>query len=303
MSKTDKKVDTDGIFKTLRANAKALGLGKEFDADPQAVIDAMMKSRKPVELAQHVIPRNYYESLYAIEDVIRDYQKKDPEAYLRMGSTNIRTDLWIDHFEQNGLLSSDEMNDPSYGFNPLVTFNLALQEIIDIFPRAESGQIIASLYHVNAFVTVCSLVTARNKPIPLTGIGRVLGMNTPTTTRTLAVLSDGSVGTPAKVYRVPDEETEEEKAKRLEWMEKDLKSRNATVNVTGVQADGKVGEVVINNKVIGENRLGLITRVYVSDKSPNPAARHMQLTDKGLMLASRIKEILDAKAKWARKSS
>jgi hypothetical protein len=208
------------------------------------------------------------------------------------------------------------MDDPSFGFNQLVTFNLALQEIIDIFPRAKSGQIIASLYHVISFITVSTLCTHRNVPIPLKGISAVLDMNLSTTSRTLAVLSDTPVLNEQKRQNLESElehhieeiqsgevTLTEELDKRIDDLKNQLSSGrlSASVKVEGVKADGSVGMVEVNTRMIGENRLGLITRLEEYDGTSR--GTHIKLTEKGLMLAERIKDILNAKAKWAGKQS
>ena len=54
--------------------------------------------------------------------------------------------------------------------------------------------------------------------------------------------------------------------------------------------------------MISENRLGLITKLEEYNAGTTKGT-HIKLTEKGLMLASRIKDILNAKAKWAGKQS
>jgi hypothetical protein len=79
--------------------------------------------------------------------------------------------------------------------------------------------------------------------------------------------------------------------------------KDTTVSVEGVKADGTVGMVDVNPYVLGENRLGLIKKMIPEEFNNDPKAGHLQLTEKGLMLVERIKEILDAKAQWAGKQS
>ena len=313
----DKPNTTDGIMSTLRANAKKLGLEKEFDANPQAVIDAMFANREPASINTARVDPDYYRDLANINHEIEAFKERDLKGFLETGSSNLRAFAYMTHFNRHALATKGEMDDPTYGFNQLVVFNLALQEIIDIFPRAESGQIIASLYHVTAFITVSTLCTHRNVPIPLRGINQVLEMNLSTTSRTLNVLSDFPFMDDKRRIALGKElkEASEKVAKskspelhdlrqRIAVIQSQLeaKSVSASVEVEGVKADGSIGKVGVNTRIIGENRLGLITRLEEYNAGTTKG-NHIKLTEKGLMLASRIKDILNAKAEWAGKQS
>jgi len=337
----DKPHTTAGIMATLREKAVELGLEKEFDRDPNSVLEAIIASAKPASINMAKVDQDYYQDLTMINSQIEEFKKDDHLAFLKSGSANIRVHGLLNHFYRHELLTTDEMDDASFGFNQLVTFNLALQEIIDIFPRPESGQIIASLYHVIAFITVSTLCTHRNVPIPQRGIFKVLGMNAPTSNRTLYVLSDGSLENAVTTrYDRARQVHAEAEARNADYVKSDISSlspkelaqaqkdamadyakvmpvssydksiknvkaeikakMDMKVEVEGVKADGSVGTVEVNTRVIGENRLGLITKLHEFD-SGTTRGSHLKLTEKGLMLASRIKDILNAKAKWAGK--
>ena len=307
----------DGIIHKLRDMAKERGLEKEFAADPEGTMVKMMSPDRILSNTRRLSSVDYYYDLNSLTASIDAFRQYEPEEFFKIGSKGIRVQAWVDHYERHGLMNSIEMENPSYGFNQIINFNLALQEIIDQFPRPESGQIIATLYHVIAFCTVSALCTHRNVPIPIRAIYKVLNMNAPTSNRTLTVLSDGSLNAVTARYDAARERMIASDAEvilrknelRVQGIKaeirgyKDKLGKDTTVSVEGVKADGTVGMIEVNPHILGENRLGLIKKMIPEEFKNDPKAGHLQLTEKGLMLADRIKEILDAKAKWAGKQS
>jgi len=297
----------DGIVQKLRDMAKERGLEKEFAADPEGTMVKMMSPDRILSNTRRLSSLDYYFDLNSLTASIDAFRKYEPEEFFKIGSKGIRVQAWVDHYERHGLMNSIEMEDPSFGFNQIINFNLALQEIIDQFPRPESGQIIATLYHVIAFCTVSALCTHRNVPIPIRAIYKVLNMNAPTSNRTLTVLSDGSLNPVTARYDAARERADiiHKNDVRVQGIKAEIRAhqikmgKDTTVSVEGVKADGTVGMVEVNPNVLGENRLGLIKKMIPEEFKNDPKAGHLQLTEKGLMLADRIKEILDAKAKYA----
>ena len=304
----------DGIVQKLRDMAKERGLEKEFDADPESTMVKMMSSGIPTPLnkPRRLSSLDYYFDLNSLNASIDAFRQYEPEEFFKIGSRGIRAQAWIDHYERHDLMNQVELSDPTFGFNQIINFNLALQEIIDQFPRPESGQIIATLYHVIAFCTVSALCTHRNVPIPIRAIYKVLNMNAPTSNRTLTVLSDGSLNPVTARYDAARERNVatiiQENDVRVQGIKAEIRAhqikmgkfaKDTTVSVEGVKADGTVGMVDVNPNVLGENRLGLIKKMIPEEFNNDPKAGHLQLTEKGLMLVERIKEILDAKAQYA----